>query len=196
MVRNKSSVFANIGASSHSTYEREKNDYYSTDEEAIRLLHKYNLLDKDIPYWETACGGGRLAKELKRLGYNVTKETDLFDRGYGDVGVDFFKCHEVFQGNTITNPPYKYINDWIKHSLDVTSNKAYIFGRIQTIETKSRYDKIFKDNPPVLICPFVKRVKCYLNDDSFANKSSAVCYAWFIWDNMDDSGVTKVKWLI
>ncbi len=64
MVRNKSSVFANIGASSHSTYEREKNDYYSTDEEAIRLLHKHNLLDKDIPYWETACGGGEISKRI------------------------------------------------------------------------------------------------------------------------------------
>ena len=195
MVRNKSSVFANIGASSHSTYEREKNDYYSTDEEAIRLLHKHNLLDKDVQYWETACGGGRLSKELIRLGYDVVS-SDLFDRGYGDVGVDFFECNEVFQGNTITNPPYSFINDWIVHSLKITSNKIYIFCRIQTIETISRYERIFKDNPPVLICPFVKRIKCYLNNDSFANKSSAVCYAWFIWDNKDNSGVTKVKWLI
>ncbi len=141
-------------------------------------------------------GGGRLARELIRLGYNVSYASDKFDRGYGDVDIDFFDCKNVFQGNTITNPPYKYINDWIKHSLDVTSNKVYIFGRIQTIETQSRYDKIFKDDPPVWICPFVKRVKCYLNDDSFTNKSSAVCYAWFIWDNQDNSGDTKVKWLI
>ena len=58
MVRNKKSVFSTIGASNHSKYEREANDYYSTDPLAIRLLHKHNLLDVDIPYWETACGGG------------------------------------------------------------------------------------------------------------------------------------------
>ena len=45
MSRNKKSVFSCIGASNHSDYEREKNDYYSTDPLAIRLLHKYNLLD-------------------------------------------------------------------------------------------------------------------------------------------------------
>ena len=148
------------------------------------------------PTGKLLVGGGRLSKELLKLGYDVSYSSDLFDRGYGDVGVDFFKCNKVFQGNTITNPPYKHINDWIVHSLDITSNKVYIFGRIQTIETQSRYKRIFRDNPPVYICPFVKRVKCYRNNDSFNDKSSAVCYAWFIWDNKDDSGETKVKWLI
>ena len=195
MTRNSKSVFVNIGASDHSKNKRTENDYYSTDESAITLLHKYGLLDKDVPYWETACGNGRLAKELKRLGYTVSKESDLYDRGYGEIGVDFFKCNDVFQGNTITNPPYKHINDWIVHSLEITSDKAYIFGRIQTIETKPRYVRIFRDNPPVLICPFVKRIKCYPNNKEL-KYANAVCYAWFIWDNNDKSGETKVKWLI
>ena len=194
MTRNSKSIFSNIGASNHSKYEREANDYYSTDETAIQLLHKHNLLDRDVPYWETAVGGGRLAIELKRLGYNVTKETDLFDRGYGDSGVDFFKCKEVFQGNTITNPPYKHINDWIVHSLEITSNKVYIFYRIQTIETLKRY-QIFKKYPPLYICPFVRRIQCYRNDDTNI-RGSAVCYSWFIWDNTVDNKDTKVIWLI
>ena len=139
--------------------------------------------------------GGRLAKELKRLGYTVSKETDLFDRGYGDTGIDFFQCDEVFEGNLITNPPYSFINDWILHSIELASNKSYIFCRIQTIETASRYKRIFKDNPPVYICPFVKRVNCYRNDDT-SFKQSAVCYSWFIWDNSVDNKDTKVKWLI
>lgn len=132
---------------------------------------------------------------MKRLGYNVVKETDLFDRGYGDVGIDFFECHDIFEGNTITNPPYTNINEWIAHSLNITSNKVYIFCRIQTIETISRYNKIYKDNPPVLICPFVKRINCYRNNSTKA-KGSAVCYSWFIWDNNDNTNETKVRWLI
>lgn len=195
MPKSSSSVFVNMGASDHSKNKREKNDYYSTDESAITLLHKYNLLDKDMPYWETACGSGRLCDELKKLGYNVVKETDLYDRGYGDVGIDFFECNELFEGNTITNPPYKHINDWIVHSLEITSNKVYIFGRIQTIETKPRYTRIFKDNPPIWICPFVKRIKCYPNDSDL-KYNSAVCYAWFIWDNKNKNKETKIKWLI
>ena len=193
MSRNSKSVFSNIGASNHSKFEREKHDYYSTDPLAIRLLHKHGLLDKNIQYWETACGGGRLSNELIRLGYDVVS-SDLYDRGYGDVGVDFFKCNEVFQGNTITNPPYSFINDWIAHSLKITSNKVYIFCRIQTIETVKRY-RIFKENPPLLICPFVKRIPCY-KGESMSKNGSAVCYSWFIWDNTVDNEDTKVKWLI
>ena len=136
-----------------------------------------------------------MSKELKRLEYNVVKETDLFDRGYGDVGVDFFKCNSVFNGNTITNPPFKHMNDWIVHTLKVTANKAYVFGRIQTVESIGRYNRIFKDNPPVWICPFVKRIQCYKNNDR-NEKGSPLCYAWFIWDNQDDSNECKVKWLI
>ena len=194
-MKNNKSIFSCIGASSHSRYEREKHDYYSTDASAITLLDKHGLLDKDNVYWETACGGGRLSDELKRLGYNVVRETDLFDRGYGTVGVDFFECNEVFEGNTITNPPYSLINDWISHSLEVTRDKVYIFCRIQTIESIKRYEQIFKENPPLLICPFVKRIQCYRNDNT-GLKSSAVCYSWFIWDNNVDNNDTKVKWLV
>ena len=46
-----------LGASNHTDYIRAKNDYYSTDPSSIRLLHKYDLLDKDKSYFETAVGG-------------------------------------------------------------------------------------------------------------------------------------------
>ena len=195
MKKKHDTTFVTLGASNHAKRSREEHDYYSTDAKAITLLDKHNLLDKDVPYWETACGGGRLSQELKRLGYNVTKETDLYNYGYGTTGVDFFKQTEVFQGNTITNPPFKYVNDWIVHSLEVTSNKTYIFCRIQTVESIGRYERIFRYNPPSYICPFVKRIQCYKNDD-LTEKGSPLCYAWFIWDNKDDSGETRVKWLI
>lgn len=194
MVRNSKSVFSNIGASNHSDIEREKNDYYSTDPIAVTLLHKHKLLDSSTIYWENACGGGNLSKELSRLGYDVVS-SDKYDRGFGNVGIDFFDCTNQFDGSIITNPPYSFINDWIVHSLELARDKVYIFGRIQTIETIGRYNRIFRDNPPIWICPFVKRVKCYAGDVN-NSKGSAVCYAWFIWDNKDNSGDTKVKWLI
>lgn len=195
MKKKYDTTFVTLGASNHAKSDRGEHDYYSTDASAITLLDKHGLLDKDMPYWESAVGGGRLSKELKRLGYNVVRETDLYNHGYGDTGVDFFKCTEVFQGNTITNPPFNQMNDWIVHSLRVTGNKAYIFGRIQTVESIGRWERIFKDNKPSWICPFVRRIQCYKNDD-LSVKGSPLCYAWFIWDNKDYSGETKVKWLI
>lgn len=186
-----------LGATSHSDYKRAKNDFYSTDPSAITLLHQQGLLDKDKPYWETAVGNGTLSKELRRLGYNVTCETDLIDHGIGETGKDFFTYTEKFNGNLITNPPYHCINDWILHSLSLTDDKVYIFCRIQTLESMNRYEKIFKNNPPMYVCPFVKRINCYRRGDlEFKKKASTICYAWFIWDNKDTSSETKIKWLI
>lgn len=187
-----------LGASNHSDYERAKNDYYSTDPIAITLLDKYDLLDNDNPYFETVVCGGALADELTRLGYNVTRTLDLIDRNYPNTIIgDFFEYNENFNGNLITNPPYNKINDWILHSLELASDKVYIFCRIQTLESYNRYNKIFKDNPPVYVCPFVKRVNCYRDDDqSFKKKGSTICYSWFIWDNKDNSNETRIKWLI
>ena len=138
--------------------------------------------------------GGSLTNELIRLGYSVPVNTDLFDRGFGEIGVDFLECTDVFEGNIITNPPFSLLNEFIIKGLELASNKLYIFGRIQTVESIGRWKNIFKENKPVWICPFVKRIKCYTTSHEI--KSSAVCYAWFIWDNKVDNEDTKVKWLI
>lgn len=65
MTRNSKSVFSNIGASNHSKYMREKDDYYSTDVSAIDLLEEHGLL-VDGEYWECACGDGRLSERLEK----------------------------------------------------------------------------------------------------------------------------------
>lgn len=194
MTKNITGTFTTMGASNHSKHPREENDYYATDPLAITLLDKHGLLDKDINYWECACGGGNLSKELERLGYTVSKNSDLFDRGYGEIGIDFLECTNMFNGNIITNPPFTLLNEFIIKGLELAKNKLYIFGRIQTLETIGRWNKIFKDNKPSWVCPFVKRIKCY--SSSHEIKSSAVCYAWFIWDNQRSDGDTRICWLI
>lgn len=192
--RDCDTAFITIGSNRNAKSERSLHDYYSTNPLAITLLDKYNLLDKNTLYWETACGSGALSKELIKLGYNVVS-SDKYNHGYGETGVDFFNCRKTFPGNTITNPPFNQMNEWLQHTLQITENKAYIFGRIQLVESKKRWEAVFKDNPPAFICPFVKRIQCYKNDD-LSEKRSPLCYAWFIWDNKSNSKETKVKWLI
>lgn len=102
MARSKHSIFANIGASNHSSYDREKDDYYATDVSAIDMLYKHNLL-VDGKYWECACGDGRLSERLKYYGYDVIS-SDLFDRGYGvtmltnNGEINDFKVKVFFKG--------------------------------------------------------------------------------------------------
>jgi hypothetical protein len=187
--------YARRGVGCASEYPRAVNDLYTTNPIAITLLHDNGYLDSGRVYWECACGDGALSEELKRLGYTVVS-TDLFDYDYGDkIGVDFLKCKGHFTGDIITNPPFKLLTEFILNGLSLTNRKLYIFSRLQTLESINRYEKIFKDNPPSYVLPFVKRVPCYKNGDK-TKGSSVTPYAWYIWDKKDTSNKTLVEWLI
>lgn len=57
--------------------------------------------------WECSAGQGHLSERLTELGYEV-RSTDLIDRGYGEGGIDFLQTTEMWDGDILTNPPYKY----------------------------------------------------------------------------------------
>ena len=191
---NKRAVFVNNGCSNHSEYERVPNDYYSTDPLAIDMLEKYGLLDKNVKYYEVACGDGSLSKRLESYGYDVIS-SDLVDRGYGTPNKDFLKDTEMKDGNIITNPPYKYLQDFILKGLELANNKLYIFAKIQSLEGIKRYENIYSKRTPEKVCVFVKRINCYRNGVQ-KDYSSAVCYCWLIFDNKNPTDDTKLMWLI
>ena len=103
------SIYRTLGASNHTEKEREQHDYYATEPKAMELLLAEEQFAPVI--WECACGEGHLSKVLEANGYEVIS-TDLVYRGFGDSEpLDFLKeTLDNFEGDIITNPPYKY---WI-----------------------------------------------------------------------------------
>lgn len=194
-VGTNNSAFKMLGASNHCKDEREENDFYATDPVAIDWLLKFEKFD--IFIWEPACGAGHLAKRLNKFGYRVFV-SDLVYRGYGDFfkQIDFLQYDgPIFKGDIITNPPYKYCSEFIKKSLDVIEDghKVAMFLKLQTLEGQKRYNEIFSVNPPKSVYVFVKRVACGKNGE-FDSSSSAVCYAWFVWEK-GWKGDTTLKWI-
>ena len=114
---NSKSIYVTMGASNHTNKEREKDDYYATDPNALRIfLDKLEndgiVLHKDI--WECACGEGHLSKVLKSKNYNVYS-TDLVNRGYEDEKMDFLKVNTTeIDADILTNPPYKFAKEFVK----------------------------------------------------------------------------------
>ena len=190
MINKKLAVFAPLAASNHSKGERQKDDYYATEPKAMHLLLEREKFSDCI--LEPACGEGHLSKVLVSYGYNVTSE-DLIDRGFGKIK-DFFERNS-WRGDIITNPPYKIALDFVKHSLKIINagNKVAMFLKIQFLEGKSRKE-FFKEHPPKIIYVSSSRLNCAKNGDFDKNTSSAVCYAWFVWEkgNKEDP---IVKWI-
>lgn len=155
MTRNKdwtgdgNSIFKMLGASNHTDKEREKHDFYATHWSAIDLLKKKIDLPKQI--LEPACGSGCLSERLIELGHEV-KSYDLIDRGYGEVQ-DFFKMTEPpFKGDfaIVTNPPYSVVTPWVLHCLELVPEGSLVclFLKTTFLESKGRYEKIFRNYPP------------------------------------------------
>ena len=150
---NKKSVFATLGASNHSKQERETMDYYATEPKAIDLLaSKF-----DIPHrvWECACGGGSLSQRLKERGHEVIS-TDIIDRGYEGFNgeCDFLSrlFHPTNEGDygIVTNPPYKFVTEFVLTALDVLPDGCYLclFLKTTALESRGRWEKIYKTTPP------------------------------------------------
>jgi len=191
---NKNSIYKTLGASNHTEKEREENDFYATEPKAVELLCQLEKFDKNI--WENACGEGHLSNELIKQGYNVYS-SDLIDRGYGEGNVNFLEYNNSWNGDIITNPPYKFAKEFIEKSIEIIpdGNKVAMFLKIQFLEGKAR-KVLFKKNPPKIIYVSSSRLLCAKNADFKSMKEgggSAVAYAWFVWQK-GFNGKTTIEW--
>ena len=138
-----------MGARNGAKNQREQNDYYATEPNAVRIfLNKLKLdgvtLNKRV--WECACGGGHMAEVLIEHGYDVYA-TDLVNRGYGAEFVNFLDIYDYgyYDGDIVTNPPYKYAKEFVEQAIRYISegNKVCMFLKIQFLEGKAR-KKLFE----------------------------------------------------
>lgn len=98
----------------------------------------------------------------------------------------------------LTNPPYKFAQEFVEHALDVTTegNKIYMFLKLTFLEGKNRR-KLFEKYPPKTLYVSSSRILCAKNGDFGAMRAaggSAVAYGWYEWVK-GDYGDTKVKWI-
>ena len=206
---NKKSTFVTLGASNHTDHERAEYDYYATEPKAIDFLLQVEKFEGTI--WENCCGEGHLSKRMAELGLDVIS-TDLIDRGYGEGNKDFFKCTEALGDNIITNPPFKFAQEWVEHSLELLQDgkKLALFLPIQFLESDNR-KYMFQKVPPVRIHVFSNRILCGMNGDFWEHnadgsikykkngepkkKQSAKCYAWFVWEVGNYSNKPVLDWI-
>ena len=172
---------------------REENDFYATDPRAMSDLLRYETFNQNV--WEPACGEGNLAEVLKEYGYTVYS-TDLIDRGYQDEQLDFLKSEVKFNGDIITNPPFKYTSEFILKALESIKpgNKVALFLKLNYLSGIKRFKEIYSKYPPYRVYVFPKRYACSKNNNPEGFKSTAMEYMWIIWEK-GKIGPTELKWI-
>jgi hypothetical protein len=192
--RNKNTVYTTLGASSHSKDDREQYDYYATNPKCVEDLFERENFSGNI--WECACGEGHLSKRMLKIGsyYGLNVySSDIIDRGYGDV-LDFLSIDvQEWLGDIVTNPPYKYAQEFVEKSLKIipNENKVAMFLKLTFLEGKKR-KLLFKHNPPKIVYVYSKRQECAKNGEF--KGTSAVAYCWYVWEK-GFKGDTIIKWI-
>lgn len=191
---NNKAIYTCLGASNHALEERQKEDYYATAPRAAELLLE---VEPDLDnIWECACGEGHLAKVFDNAG-KLLWATDIIDRGYGQGVIDFLRPthYTTHTGDIVTNPPYKFAKEFIEKALNIIlpHRKVCMFLKVTFLEGKARKE-FFKKYPPKIVYVCSGRIPCAKNGDFDKYPSSAVAYAWYVWEK-GYQGQTVIRWI-
>ena len=201
---NRGSNLTTNGFGNLSNGEREKNDYYATEPRAVKLLLEFGIPFSNV--WENAVGGWHLADVLDS-NYLLGRASDIIVRRPETVecsedtlqteAIDFLEYDKPnsWEGDIITNPPYKYAKEWALKSIDTVTDGHYValFLPIRYLEGKSRRKELFDKFPPKFVFVSTGRIKAAINGDFEKIKGSAVSYMWVVWQK-GFTGNTTLKW--
>jgi hypothetical protein len=163
-------------------------DFYPTPAWAT-----YALIDNEDfrgEVWESACGNGAMSEVLENASPNVSS-SDLYDRGYGEVGVDFLAPNRRAV-NIVTNPPYNSAEGFVRSGLNSADRKFALLLRLAFLEGGNRQRTIFSVSPPSRVWVFSERITFY-PANAERKGSGTTAYAWFVWDKDAPSG-TELRW--
>ncbi len=162
-------------------------DFFPTPAWATYALIDNERFRGDI--WESACGNGAMSEVLTKTDQAVLS-TDLYDRGYGESGIDFLQPERRTK-NIVTNPPYNAAEGFVRSGLQMAERKFALLLRLAFLEGAGRQRTIFTDAPPSRVWVFSERITFY-PDGAVQKGSGTTAYAWFVWDK--DASGTELKW--
>jgi hypothetical protein len=130
-----------------------------------------------------------MSRVLAQTGCNVSS-SDLHNRGYGDVGIDFLTGRRN-SDNIVTNPPYNSAEGFVAAGVQKTTRKFALLLRLAFLEGANRANTIFSRNPPNRVWVFSERITFY-PAGAVQRGTGTTAYAWFVWDKKASG--TELKW--
>lgn len=164
-------------------------DFYPTPPWATFALLDNEKFEGDV--WEPACGDGTMSRVIEAHGLHV-RSSDLYNRGFGESGVDFLKSRRRAD-NIITNPPYNSAEGFVQAGLKLARNKFALLLRLAFLESASRHNSIFSFTPPARVWVFSERITFY-PAGAEVKGTGTTAYAWFVWDKAAPTH-SQLKWL-
>lgn len=167
---------------------RPENDFYPTPPRGTQALMEHEKFTGNI--WECACGNGRMSKVIEMYNYEVIS-TDLEPREYG-TQLNFLTAVELLAPNIVTNPPFRYGQQFMEKALSLGCEKLCLLNKIQFLEGTKRADAIIKTHLTKVLV-FKKRLTI-MREGREQKGGGMMTYAWFVWEK-GYTGKPFVEWL-
>jgi hypothetical protein len=156
-------------------------DCYGTPPVAVGALLRVERLPRRL--WEPAAGRGAIVNVLRAAGHEVIA-SDIAD--YGEpthfAGRDFLVETKLPNGvgAIITNPPYKIVEPFVAHALDLCPLVIMLL-RLAFLESERRCG-ILEGRGLARVHVFRKRLPMMHRDSWQGRKAnSGMAFAWFVW---------------
>ena len=189
--------------------EREELDYYATPTAEVKNILDtlgYDFTGQTI--LEPCIGGGHMIAGIQK--YLDENEqipaqcygTDFKDRDFRSTKWDLQYGIDTLSDDypidkadiVIMNPPYSTIEPFLIRALEIAQDKLIVLCRTQVLEGASRYNNIFKNNPPTEIYQYIDRIQCWKGGKK-PTGSSAQAYCWLVWDKKAPAATPKLYWM-
>ena len=168
---------------------RPSDDFYPTPPECtIAILERETLSEK---VWEPACGDGAISEVLKSLGHKV-RSSDLYDHGYGKIGIDFLEWTKPWTHSIVTNPPFKLAEEFVEKSMELGCDKLIMFSKLAFLEGQKR-SRLLESTHLKYAYVFRKRVQLTRNGLPYKN-GGMIPFAWYVWER-GFMGEPIIRWI-
>lgn len=162
-------------------------DFFPTPRWATFALIDNEHFNGDV--WECACGDGAMSRVIEQT--SRVFSSDLYERGYGETGIDFLRTRRAAD-NIVTNPPYNSAEGFVASGARLARKKFALLLRLAFLEGANRANTIFAKTPPSRVWVFSERITFYPSGVD-PKGSGTTAYAWFVWDK-DAPSRTELRW--
>ena len=143
---------------------------------------------------EPTANRGHMVKPLKEYFADV-QGYDIHDYGAGFPVQDYLFGPEPDEVQfTITNPPFRLAEQFIRRMLATSKHGCAVIVRSAFLEGKGRHERLFSIKPPTHVLQFVERVP--MVKGRYDHKAaSATAYCWLFWQKNAIGRGTTFDWI-
>lgn len=167
---------ARIGGNQFNS-NRHPTDLYPTHPAWTEAL--LNTVKFSGPILEPACGNGDMVTVLERYGHRVTA-TDIL------TGEDFLSRTEPWAGDIITNPPYRFMDQFVDKATKLASGKVAMLMPVGALGGQRRFKNTWSVVVPELVLVVASRMP-------INGVASQFNHVWVVFNGTGRT-TTEIKW--